>query len=137
MCYTTAGNNDPNNRFQGTLHKVSGPLNRDVGHKNMNIKFATAILLQCLLLTGCLSRKQAIGYDPIMRRETVVQIAYDAALADGNKMADFILHGVSYNYITRMWSVTYDLRADVAPPDSAVFIWVYDLTGKAEKILDL
>ena len=22
----------PNNRFQGTLHKVSGPLNRDVGH---------------------------------------------------------------------------------------------------------
>ena len=23
--------NDSNNRFQGTLHKVSGPLNRDVG----------------------------------------------------------------------------------------------------------
>ena len=24
-------NQAPNNRFQGTLHKVSGPLNRDVG----------------------------------------------------------------------------------------------------------
>ena len=32
---------DVNNRFQGTLHKVSGPLNRDVqqmsgGPKNLN-----------------------------------------------------------------------------------------------------
>ena len=25
-------NKNANNRFQGTLHKVSGPLNRDVGH---------------------------------------------------------------------------------------------------------
>ena len=103
----------------------------------MNIKFAAAILLQSLLLTGCLSRKQVIGYDPIMRRETVVQIAYDAALADGNMMSDFKLHGVSYDYMTRMWAVTYDLRADIAPPDSAIFIWVHDLTGKAEKVLDL
>ena len=27
-------NINANNRFQGTLHKVSGPLNRDVGHKD-------------------------------------------------------------------------------------------------------
>ena len=72
-----------------------------------------------------------------MRKEAVVQIAYDAALADGNNMFDFKLTGVSYNYITRMWSVTYDLRDEVAPPDSAVFIWIYDLSGKAEKVLDL
>ena len=26
-----------NNRFQGTLHKVSGPLNRDVGNNDMKI----------------------------------------------------------------------------------------------------
>ena len=103
----------------------------------MNIKYAIAILLQCLFLTGCLSGKQAIGYDPRMRKEAVVQIAYDAALADGNNMFDFKLTGVSYNYITRMWSVTYDLRDEVAPPDSAVFIWIYDLSGKAEKVLDL
>ena len=25
---------EPNNRFQGTLHKVSGPLNRDVRIEN-------------------------------------------------------------------------------------------------------
>ena len=30
----------PNKRFQGTLHKVSGPLNRDVGHKTMKTIFA-------------------------------------------------------------------------------------------------
>lgn len=102
----------------------------------MNIKFATAILLHSLLLTGCLSRKQVIGYDPIMRRETVVRIAYDAALADGNKMSDFKLHSVSYDYMTRVWSVVYDLSGD-APPDSAVFIWVYDVSGKAEKVMDL
>ena len=103
----------------------------------MNIKYAIAILLQCLFLTGCLSGKQAIGYDPRMRKETVVQIAYDAALADGNKMADYVLDGVSYDYMTRMWSVTYNLRDEIAPPDSAVFIWIYDLSGKTEKVLGL
>ena len=102
----------------------------------MNIKYTIAILLQCIFLTGCLSGKQAIGYDPRMRKETVVQIAYEAALADGNKMSDFMLHGVSYDYMTRVWSVVYYLRED-APPGSAVFIWVYDVSGKAEKVLDL
>ena len=102
----------------------------------MNIKYAIAILTQCLFLTGCLSGKPAIGHDPTMRKETVVQIAYDAALADGNKMSDFILHGVSYDYMTRVWSVVYYLRDD-APPGSAVFIWVYDISGKAEKVLDI
>ena len=102
----------------------------------MNIKYAIAILLQCLCLTGCLSSKQVIGHDPRMRRETVVQIAYEAAMADGSKMSDFKLHGVSYDYMTRVWSVVYYLRED-APPGSAVFIWVYDVSGKAEKVLDL
>ena len=102
----------------------------------MNIKYAIAILLQCLCLTGCLSSNQVIGYDPRMRKEAVVQIAYDAALADGNKMSDFKLHGVSYDYMTRVGSVVYYLRDD-APPGAAVFIWVYDLSGKAEKVLDL
>ena len=103
----------------------------------MNIKYAIAILTQCLFLTGCLSSKQTIGYDPTMRKEAVVQIAYDAALADGNKMSDFKLTSVSYDYMTRVWSVTYDLPDEVAPPDSAVFIWIYDLSGKTEKVLGL
>ena len=43
---------DANNRFQGTLHKVSGPLNRDVGHKKM--KDALIILL-LMIMAGCTS----------------------------------------------------------------------------------
>ena len=42
--------NDSNNRFQGTLHKVSGPLNRDVGHKKM--KRTTIALILWALAAG-------------------------------------------------------------------------------------
>ena len=40
-----------NNRFQGTLHKVSGPLNRDVGIKriNMNAKYYAALIATALI----------------------------------------------------------------------------------------
>ena len=41
-----------NNRFQSTLHKVSGPLNRDVGLKYMRPLTIIFILL-CLWTCGC------------------------------------------------------------------------------------
>ena len=39
----TEDHKDVNNRFQGTLHKVSGPLNRDVGGTEQ----PSAILYPC------------------------------------------------------------------------------------------
>ena len=41
-----------NNRFQGTLHKVSGPLNRDV-RQFMNIMKNYLAFIICLTLFGC------------------------------------------------------------------------------------
>ena len=40
---------NPNNRLQGTLHKVSGPLNPDVGIKNMKILTIYLLLIACTI----------------------------------------------------------------------------------------
>ena len=42
---------EPNNRFQGTLHKVSGPLNRDVGIMKMKI---SKLIILCLMILACI-----------------------------------------------------------------------------------
>ncbi len=42
----------PNKGVQGTRHKVSGPLNRDVGTKEMNIRNIAAVIW-ALCLIGC------------------------------------------------------------------------------------
>ena len=69
--------NSPNNRVQRTLHKVSGPLTRDVGSKYMKI---TAYLLAIIVLaSGCASpRPQSKTLHPIP--ETALQLLAEPRL---------------------------------------------------------
>ena len=50
--------NDSNNRLQGTLHKVSGPLNRDVRFKERFMKLHVAAIAFCLLFSSCTSSRK-------------------------------------------------------------------------------
>ena len=53
-----------NNRFQRTRHKVSGPLNRDVGSKKMKRQLIWAMLLASLC-AGCATSRPALTENPI------------------------------------------------------------------------
>ena len=43
--------------MQGTLHKVSGPLNRDVQRENMKTIYIPTLCVLCALLVGCSTTK--------------------------------------------------------------------------------
>ena len=81
------GNNiQHNNRFQGTLHKVSGPLNRDVGQIIMNINIFTLIVLTASLIQARAGDVYEISFD---------NYAVETSYIRGTAPAEF--SGTSFN----------------------------------------
>ena len=92
--------NHPNNGFQGTLHKVSGPLNPDVGTKEMNIRNIAAIVW-ALCLIGCATPPPTT---PITA-DKAFSLATDI-LRSRNAMPKEYEHGVEW--ATNHWSIYVD-----------------------------
>ena len=97
-----------NNRFQGTLHKVSGPLNRDVGSKQMKIYFAIILCMMPLQLWGeqpsrfpvyQVSREQL--NTPVSPYDLYIEIATSGTSSKSIKC--IVLHGTAYNPEDKTW----------------------------------
>ena len=127
-------NKRPNNRVQGTLHRVSGPLNRNVGTENrMNILrpisagISLAILAALMLSTSCTILPPE---EPTTRFDNRNQLHFLSPTID----VDFLQVsgvdlGIMYSprsytpkYVGDMGYITYD---GIKVGDSVAIVWQY------------
>ena len=76
--------NSPNNRFQGTLHKVSGPLNRDVQHENMKTLGIITLAIACISCRGAppMPNSQVLPSNPEIETRAILATSNEYKAAE-------------------------------------------------------